>query len=84
MTKDARAVAARVLVQVVDEGRSLTDVLPEYLKTIQDARQRALIQEISYGTLRWYYRLDSLLGQLLRKPLKKKDIDIHVIFDNCG
>jgi 16S rRNA (cytosine967-C5)-methyltransferase len=79
MTKDARAVAARVLVQVVDGGRSLTEVLPEYLKTIQDARQRALIQEISYGTLRWYYRLDSLLDQLLRKPLKKKDIDIHCL-----
>jgi 16S rRNA (cytosine967-C5)-methyltransferase len=79
MTKDARAVAARVLVQVVDEGRSLTDVLSECLKTIQDARQRALIQEISYGTLRWYYRLDGMLGQLLRKPLKKKDVDIYCL-----
>jgi 16S rRNA (cytosine967-C5)-methyltransferase len=79
MTKDARAVAARVLVQVVAEGRSLTDALPECLKTIQDARQRALIQEISYGTLRWYYRLDGMLGQLLRKPLKKKDVDIYCL-----
>ena len=79
MTKDARATAARVLVQVVDEGRSLTDVLPESLKTIQDARQRALVQEISYGTLRWYYRLEGLLGQLLRKPLRKKDADLHCL-----
>jgi len=79
MTKDARAVAAHVLVQVVDGGRSLTDALPECMKTIQDARHRALIQEISYGTLRWYYRLDGLLGQLLRKPLKKKDADLHCL-----
>ncbi len=43
------------------------------------ARQRALIQELSYGTLRWYFRLDAMLGQLLRKPLKQRDADLHCL-----
>jgi 16S rRNA (cytosine967-C5)-methyltransferase len=74
-----RARAARLLVRVAGEGRSLADILPPALDSVSDVRQRALLQELVYGTLRWYYRLDALLGQLLRKPLKKKDRDLHCL-----
>jgi 16S rRNA (cytosine967-C5)-methyltransferase len=40
---------------------------------------RALAQELSYGTLRWYYRLDALLCRLLPKPLKARDIDLRCL-----
>ena len=79
MTMDARASAARVLVQVVEYGRSLADALPAGLQSVADTRQRALVQELSYGTLRWYYRLDALLGQLLGKPLKQRDADLRCL-----
>ena len=76
---DARACAARVVHAVTAHGRSLTDALPEAMQKEIDSRQRALIQELSYGTLRWYYRLDVLLQQLLKKPLKQRDADIRCL-----
>jgi len=79
MTQDARACAARVLERVVAAGQSLPEALAEELRALTDTRMRALAQELSYGTLRWYYRLDALLGQLLPKPLKARDMDLHCL-----
>lgn len=79
MPIDVRAVAARVLVRIVVDGSSLASALPDALQPVTDGRQRALIQELSYGTLRWYFRLDAMLGQLLRKPLKQRDADLHCL-----
>ena len=79
MTLDARACAARVLVRVITDGRSLSDVLPAAVQPLADPRQRALVQELSYGTLRWYYRLDALLQRLLQKPLKQRDADVRCV-----
>ena len=77
MIDDPRALAAQVLVRVVREGRSLTEVLPQLQANCSDARDAALLQELVYGTLRWYYRLAALLRSLLRKPLRSRDSDIH-------
>ena len=79
MTLDARACAAGVLVRVIVDGRSLSDVLPPAVQQLADPRQRALLQELSYGTLRWYYRLDALLQRLLQKPLKQRDADVRCV-----
>ena len=79
MTMDARACAARVVVRVISGGRSLADALPDVMQSVTDVRQRALIQELSYGTLRWYYQLDALLLQLLQKPLKQRDADVRCL-----
>ena len=37
------------------------------------------MQNLCFGTLRWYYRLDKILSHLLEKPLKTKDLDIRVL-----
>jgi 16S rRNA (cytosine967-C5)-methyltransferase len=76
MMLDVRACTARLLVRVIADGRSLSEVLPAALQPVSDPRERALVQELSYGTLRWYYRLVALLQQLLEKPLKQRDADI--------
>lgn len=65
-----RAAAARVLQQVISRGRSINDVLPPAQAQQADPRDAALLQELCYGTLRWYFRLDGVLAQLLNKPLK--------------
>jgi 16S rRNA (cytosine967-C5)-methyltransferase len=57
-------------------GASLTVVLREVWRihhTLSD-QQRGAIQDISYGVLRFYGQLDTLLGLLLKKPLKKQDL----------
>ncbi len=78
MPADPRALAAQALVQVRD-GRSLSEVLPAATAGCPDARDAALVQELVYGTVRWFYRLDALLGQLLRKPFKARDADLHCL-----
>ncbi len=79
MAADPRALAAQVLVRVHDAGRSLSDVLPVAQSECADERDAALLQELVYGTVRWYYRLDAILGQLLRKPFKPRDADLHCL-----
>jgi len=74
-----RLIAARCLAGVVDRGRSLSEYLPELLKRDIDERERGLAQELCYGALRWYPRLDALLDQMLERPLRNKDRDLHML-----
>jgi 16S rRNA (cytosine967-C5)-methyltransferase len=76
---NARSRAARILAQVINDGRSLSDVLPAALKTADDPRERALVQELAYGTLRWYYRLQAILDRLLKRPLRQRDGDLYCL-----
>ena len=76
---NVRARAARVLDQVISGRRSLNDVLTPGLRDVADGRKRALVQELVYGTLRWYYQLDAILQCLLNRPLKKRDSDLRCL-----
>jgi len=72
-----RADAAIIINQVASEKKSLDDVLPSYLKKYEDARDKALLQELCYGTLRWYYKLDAIAKSLLTKTSKKTDALVY-------
>jgi 16S rRNA (cytosine967-C5)-methyltransferase len=67
-----RAQAARVVHAVRADGRSLTDALGTRDIT-GDARDEALLAELSYGTLRLLPRLQALSDRLLQRPLKPQD-----------
>ncbi|MFQ5487548.1 MAG: 16S rRNA (cytosine(967)-C(5))-methyltransferase RsmB [Gammaproteobacteria bacterium] len=67
-----RAVAAEILQEVCGGGHSLGVVLSRRCRALGGA-DRALVQEMCFGTLRWHPRLQCLLNQLLRKPLKGRD-----------
>ena len=70
----ARAQAAKIILRVVDQGKSLDDkILGEVTE------DRAFIQELSYGVCRWLGELESVASQFLRKPLRKKDRDVHYL-----
>ena len=79
MSSQPRKIAALLVHRVLDRGESLGSLLGPQLAALDDPRQRALTQELAFGTLRWSYRLEALLAQLLRKPLKKKDRDLHAL-----
>ncbi|MEO5703308.1 MAG: 16S rRNA (cytosine(967)-C(5))-methyltransferase RsmB [Gammaproteobacteria bacterium] len=72
---DARALAAKVLAQVLGEKHSLDAALLQNLPKLKDAAARGLAQEMCYGVLRWHLRLEALASSLLKSPLK--DIDVH-------
>ena len=67
-----RASAANCIYLVVDKGRSLSDVLPEAQKKFSNPKDKALLQQLCYGVLRWLPRLDFFCSRLLQKPLKGK------------
>ncbi|NIP73534.1 MAG: 16S rRNA (cytosine(967)-C(5))-methyltransferase RsmB [Gammaproteobacteria bacterium] len=75
---NTRAVAARVVARVVEQGRSLDAALDAARARVPGA-ERALLHELAYGTLRWHPRLDALARRLLRRPLKPGDRDVHAL-----
>jgi 16S rRNA (cytosine967-C5)-methyltransferase len=72
-----RLAATYAVIQVMRDGRNLPDALGAALSRIPTERDRALAQAMAYGVLRWYWRLDWLLSQLLQTPLKKREVDIQ-------
>jgi 16S rRNA (cytosine967-C5)-methyltransferase len=64
---EIRASAARLVSQVLDRGRSLDDLLAA---DTDEGSARGLKRSLSYGTLRWHFRLIEILGQLCNRPLE--------------
>lgn len=74
----ARVAALKMLRQVFN-GQSLSGVQAVVLDRVEDRRDRALATELVNGVLRWRWRLEFLLGQLLSKALKAKDRDVQLV-----
>ncbi|MGD8498003.1 MAG: 16S rRNA (cytosine(967)-C(5))-methyltransferase RsmB [Chromatiales bacterium] len=70
-----RLAAIRVALRVVDGGESLSRALPAVLGGVS-TQDRALVQELSYGVLRWHLRLEALVRALLSRPLRRRDQDV--------
>ncbi|MDP1709094.1 MAG: 16S rRNA (cytosine(967)-C(5))-methyltransferase RsmB [Gammaproteobacteria bacterium] len=79
MTANSRVMAARALVQVLQQRKSLNDVLAQHAAEFTLQRERALMQELCYGVVRWKPRLEAVLECLLRTPFKERDQDIHCL-----
>jgi 16S rRNA (cytosine967-C5)-methyltransferase len=70
-----RLAALELLASVLDSGSNLADAESETGQP--DARDRAFARHLAYGVLRWLSALEWLADQLLRKPLRRKDRDVH-------
>ena len=81
MARDLRADAARVIANVLD-GSSLNQALPPALEQLE-VRDRALLQQLCYGTIREGPRLEALLDVMLDKPLRARDGDVRGLL-LCG
>jgi len=75
----ARALAVKVLSDVMSSGQSLTRVITSRSKALTDTTEQALLQELSYGVLRWWPVLEATSKRLLSKPIKSKDSDIQTV-----
>ena len=74
-----RALAARSLVAVLAEGRSLKAELAEVLPQIADPRDRALFEAICFAALRHRRRYDHVLSLWLERPLRDRDFIVHCL-----
>lgn len=68
--------ASKIVQQVLVDGRNLNQVLDESLrrKPVWTPAQRAALQDLSYGTLRFYGQLNAVSAALLHKPLSDQRI----------
>ena len=75
---DVRREAIKILTSVVRDGRSLSELLPAAQSDL-DAREAALLQELTFGVCRNYGKLSAIVDELLKKPLRNKDTDVRVL-----
>ncbi|MBH1894900.1 16S rRNA (cytosine(967)-C(5))-methyltransferase RsmB [Serratia marcescens] len=73
-----RSIAAKAIGQVLDQGQSLSTVLPALQTTISD-KDRGLLQELCFGTLRVLPQLEWCIQQLMAKPLTGKQRTLHYL-----
>lgn len=71
--------AAALIIERVLAGASLSEAAPPRLDSLVRSNDRGLAQELSYGVMRWRFRLGALLRILVKKPLKAKDQDIFAL-----
>lgn len=74
---NTRLVALKICLTVIEDGRSLSQTLPEGLAQFSDRRERSFTQNLVLGTLRWQERLAAIRAHLLNKPMKAKDEDVN-------
>lgn len=72
----SRSVALKILHKVF-QGRSLASVKNEV--NVLEQRQRALAMELVQGVLRWRWKLEYLLAQLMKKPLRAKEQELQLV-----
>ncbi len=73
-----RALAAKAVAQVLDQGSSLSQVLPSFQTPLSD-KDRALLQELCFGILRTLPQLEGYIKQLMAKPLTGKQRTVHYL-----
>lgn len=75
--RGVRATAASVLAQVLS-GSTLDGPLAQAMPGLTE-RDRPLLAQLCYGSLRLAPRLQALLTQLVDKPLRERDTDIQAL-----
>jgi len=71
MSKNLRALAATACYQVVDQGKSLSEVLHKAQQELDSPLDKALLQEICFGVMRYLPQLETVCQKLMDKPLVK-------------
>ncbi|HTK17316.1 MAG TPA: transcription antitermination factor NusB, partial [Acidimicrobiia bacterium] len=77
-TAGARALAAEALLRI-DDGAFAHILVPELLRKHDlEARDRAFVTELVYGTVRMRRALDHLLQRWAKRPLDSLDANVRV------
>lgn len=77
-TLSSRAISANIILQVLDQGKSLSTLIPEAQNQL-DPKDLPLVQEITFGICRVLPRLESIIKLLVEKPLKGKTRLVHCL-----
>lgn len=77
-TVNLRSLAAQTLERVVEQGQSLSNLLPTAQKNLSD-KDGALLQELCFGVLRTLPLLEAAIKQLMSRPLTGKQRSLHFL-----
>ncbi len=73
-----RSMAAQAVEQVVEQGQSLSQVLPALQQQISD-KDKSLLQELCFGVLRTLPQLNWLINKLMSRPMTGKQRTVHYL-----
>ena len=68
-----RLIASQIIEHCIENKMTLSLALNSNDSFKSAGKDKALIQEMTYGTFRWYFQLEEILNRLLDKKIKKKD-----------
>ncbi|MEZ5562916.1 MAG: 16S rRNA (cytosine(967)-C(5))-methyltransferase RsmB [Gammaproteobacteria bacterium] len=68
-----RAMAARAVLAVIDQGATLDAALATADTAGRDDRDRAHTKALAFGAVRWHLRHQAILAELLNRPLRNRD-----------
>jgi len=75
---NVRQLAVQALTPLLNDSSSLKYSLKKQLELCPE-NQRPFLQELCYGSMRYFPRLNSILSKLVTKPLRSKDSDIKAL-----
>ena len=75
---NARLLAIRVITPLLNNSGSLKYSLQKQLADCPE-NQRPFLQELCYGSMRFYPKLIGIVNSLIKKPIRTKDTDIKAI-----
>ncbi|MBC2578974.1 16S rRNA (cytosine(967)-C(5))-methyltransferase RsmB [Clostridium sp. DJ247] len=74
---NARRIAVKILVDVLDKGAYSNIILGRELnKSNLNDKDKALVTELVYGTLKYKYTIDTILNHYIKSGIEKLDRDI--------
>lgn len=73
-----RSLAAQTVEQVVEQGQSLSNVLPAMQQKVSD-KDKALLQELCFGVLRTLSQLEWFIHKLMSRPMTGKQRTVHYL-----
>ncbi len=74
-----RAAAARVVLAVAFDGRSLDTALAEARRAVDDPRDRALLTSLCYESVRWFLCYQAAAKLMLDKPIRRRDAIVECL-----
>lgn len=74
-----RVLAARVLAQVIGRGRSLKAELATALPSLDDSRDRALLEALCFAVLRRRTAYDAALATWMQRPLGVREDELRAL-----
>ena len=73
-----RAVAAMAVANIVFDHQQLNRTVHHYLPRLSP-RDRPFVASLVRGVVRWYWRLNGYASDLLERPLRSRDRDLHCL-----